>query len=582
MREFKKIICLVYFVVFLPIVLSAFDLTVICTNDLHSSFEGSGPDRYFTPTAGDSDPIKGHYARIAAAISKIRHEKSKENEPVLLLDGGDYSVGTLFHTVAPSEKSEMIPEYNFFSDLKYDAVTIGNHDFEPFEKGLAIALSKAEKLGLKIPLVTTNLHFNQVQESLLKKYYSDSNVVSKTAFHRCILKEYSSGDKKIKVGFVGLVGPDGSKLCLSNRHECSFYGFNDSTGKEDIDLLCDKLKSVVLELKNKYKADIVIALMHGGPDENKTIADKIPEINLIIAGHTHQKIFFREKDTLIIQTGAMGENIGVMELTLQNGSLTLRNEDRIFLPMDDSVESDDSVLKDIETYKDEICKVIPDSKFHYDSIIFDLYNSFPRGRFPENFAGTIVASKILKRLNEISKKNFDFYLTSFGMIRSQFILPKGFPKVSIQYSDIFKFSSLGYDNEMVPGAEIVQYYLTKNDFSKLLEAMFAFSSKTPSYEPVVSDSVTFKKNFFGIPMINKIGDLRLNGKEFKDWPDLLFVASNDFFARNLLKIKTITKGIVSISPRDEKGKEITSFEKTGFPREHEILAESLAERVERE
>ena len=49
--------------------------TLFHTNDLHSHFEGTGPDRYFTPLRGDGDPVQGHYARLDYMIKKIKAEK---------------------------------------------------------------------------------------------------------------------------------------------------------------------------------------------------------------------------------------------------------------------------------------------------------------------------------------------------------------------------------------------------------------------------------------------------------------------------------------------------------------------------
>ena len=94
-----------------------FPFTLFHTNDLHSHFEGTGPDRYFTALRGDGDPVQGHYARLAFMIKKLTDEKKSEKEPYLLMDAGDFFSGTLFHTLAPRKDVGIAPELEFFESL---------------------------------------------------------------------------------------------------------------------------------------------------------------------------------------------------------------------------------------------------------------------------------------------------------------------------------------------------------------------------------------------------------------------------------------------------------------------------------
>lgn len=105
-----------------------FDFELISTNDLHSSFEGSGPDASFT-AAKDDDPTTGHYARLCQLIRDRRRSAQQRGEPALTVDAGDWFGGTLFHVVGPSNKSIHVPELEFFNECEFDATTLGNHDF---------------------------------------------------------------------------------------------------------------------------------------------------------------------------------------------------------------------------------------------------------------------------------------------------------------------------------------------------------------------------------------------------------------------------------------------------------------------
>jgi 5'-nucleotidase len=85
---------------FLPGLLSAAPdgkktFTILHTNDMHSNFIGMGPSSDYTPFTLNDDATRGGYARLATLISK-RREARKGQGPVLVLDAGDYSMGTAF------------------------------------------------------------------------------------------------------------------------------------------------------------------------------------------------------------------------------------------------------------------------------------------------------------------------------------------------------------------------------------------------------------------------------------------------------------------------------------------------------
>src|SRR4051812_44619596 len=143
-----------------------FPFTVIHTNDLHSHFEGNGPDCYFNPKFDEKDPISGHYARLATRINETRSFKQSRGEPVLLLDSGDFFSGTLFHLLGPNPGAKEFPEMEFFNSMAYDAFTLGNHEFDAGEAGLSFMLQKARRNHLLSGLVASNLYFRKKGSAL--------------------------------------------------------------------------------------------------------------------------------------------------------------------------------------------------------------------------------------------------------------------------------------------------------------------------------------------------------------------------------------------------------------------------------
>ena len=105
--------------------------TILHTNDWQSRLLGFGPNNEFTPATVNDDDTVGGVARLATLLKQRRAAAGEQ--AVLLLDGGDFSMGTLFHTVT----RELGGELRLMTELGYDAATLGNHEFDFRPAGLA-------------------------------------------------------------------------------------------------------------------------------------------------------------------------------------------------------------------------------------------------------------------------------------------------------------------------------------------------------------------------------------------------------------------------------------------------------------
>jgi 5'-nucleotidase / UDP-sugar diphosphatase len=113
--------------------------TILHTNDWQSRLLGFGPNNEYSPaTTGDDDTVGG-VARLATLLEQRRAAAGEQ--PVLLLDGGDFSMGTLFHTVTRETGGEL----RLMTELGYDAATLGNHEFDFRPAGLAAMISAAHR-----------------------------------------------------------------------------------------------------------------------------------------------------------------------------------------------------------------------------------------------------------------------------------------------------------------------------------------------------------------------------------------------------------------------------------------------------
>jgi 5'-nucleotidase len=253
-------------------------LVILHTNDTHSQVE---PTQKSTLKTSDM----GGYARRMGVIQQIR-EKEKN---VLLVDAGDFSQGT--------------PYFNFFNGrievdamnrMNYDAVTIGNHEFDNGVDTLAVILKNA-----RFPVLSSN--------------YELARTPLKEEIKPYLLMERGG----LRIGIMALdVNPKG--LVIENNYKGVVY-----------DDAVDKAIEISTLLKRKEKCDVIICLSHLGSDTTKNvvndfeIAYKTRYIDVIIGGHSHSMIdntTFRNaagKPVVITQEGKSGFYLGKVELELE-------------------------------------------------------------------------------------------------------------------------------------------------------------------------------------------------------------------------------------------------------------------------
>jgi 5'-nucleotidase/UDP-sugar diphosphatase len=114
-------IAIIFIAVFFSTNISAAEklLTIVHTNDLHSHLQGFSPEIDYNPYVANTDATVGGWSRIATIIKKTK--KEREN-PMLVLDSGDYCMGSLFHLLVREEAWEL----RLLKLMGYDAVTLGN------------------------------------------------------------------------------------------------------------------------------------------------------------------------------------------------------------------------------------------------------------------------------------------------------------------------------------------------------------------------------------------------------------------------------------------------------------------------
>ena len=272
----------IYTLLFIATVASVFsanaqDLVILHTNDVHSQL---------TPQLiGKNKGLSG-YERREAYIKEVVKKHGKEN--VLILDGGDFSMGSSHFAVYKGDV-----EIELMNVLGYDAVCVGNHELDRGQEELAHRFSNA-----KFEVLCANFDFT---ESPLKGLVKPYTIVQK-------------GGKKIAI--IGLM--------LNMRS----FSLNKNTKNLTYMNATDVLNRLAKELKEEQECDLVIALSHcglytgreGNPSDEQ-IAPLTEHVDIIVGGHSHT--YMEEmltvknkvgKDVIIVQDGAMGEYVGRLDL----------------------------------------------------------------------------------------------------------------------------------------------------------------------------------------------------------------------------------------------------------------------------
>ena len=164
-------------------------LNILFTHDLHEHIEA------FDVLKDGSLENIGGYERLYREIEKDR----KKDKDLLLIDGGDYSMGTLFQTIYSSEN----PSLRLLGKMGYDAVTLGNHEFDFKVDGLSSSLEAAINSKEPLPsLVASNLDLRNYEGVDREKVAKLESVLNRYEY-----KEYDIIEKRdLKIGIFGIMG----------------------------------------------------------------------------------------------------------------------------------------------------------------------------------------------------------------------------------------------------------------------------------------------------------------------------------------------------------------------------------------
>lgn len=528
--------------------------SVFHTNDLHSHFDG------VKVPSGTSYEKRGGFSRLTTLITKLRADK--KDEILIGVDAGDFFAGTIFSAMALSDSPEF-PEYQFLLENKYDLLTLGNHEFDPLNDGLEIMLKKAENTPHFTPIVSSNLFVEET--SPLKKYVGHNALI-----RPYLVKEFTSPKGKIKVGFLGILGPDGCLVSRSTRGDVHFVGFDDKKSNTKMKLLAAHLNDLIKVLKDKEKVDIVILSMHGGGKESHELAAKLKGLDILIAGHTHKQEFAIVNGVPVNQTGSYGENLGFLEFTYDTNAKKMKllyPEKNHVITVTDKIQENSVWKSRIEKWRKTSFELMG-QKSSPDEVVFTPKKSYIRSSAIPNPMGALVTTSILTELNNDLPENdkIDLYITSMGLVRTSFYANTPYTR-----AEVFESVSIGFDKNRRPGVDTVSFYLTPKEVKTVINFMEIYTYISTSFSPAISSNFTFKIRKWGIPFVNRIYDIKLNGVPLSDVERPIKIATNKFVVMNIETVKRITRGWIDLTPKTKTGEPVVDY--PVHPKEFQLMIE---------
>lgn len=551
MKRGKKILALFLIItMLLPFVMNipaeaaekSKQLDVLFTHDTHSHLNS-----FSTIVDGEQKEVGG-FAKLKTLID----ERKKENPDTLILDGGDFSMGTLIQTVYDTEAAEL----RMLGYLGCDVSTFGNHEYDYRSKGLADMLTAAKNSGETVPsLVVCNVDWASMEMNGL----SEGQKQIQSAFENYGVKDYvvvQKGDVKIAV--VGVFGVDALKCAPT----CELL-FKDPV---------ESVKKTVEEIKKNEKVDMIACVSHSGTweDEKKSedeiLAKEVPDLDLIISGHTHTELKepIQHGNTYIVSCGEYARNLGSLSMTQkQDGRWEMTSYELI--PVSEDIEPDQATQERIDALMDTVdTNYLTNFGYTRDEVLAENdveFNSLEEmeTKHEELNLGDIMSDSYIYSVEHSEDYN--------GMPVDVAVVPSGcvrdtYTKGNITVEDVYNSFSLGIGKDGLTGYPLIDVYLTGKEL-KLAAEVDASVSDFMTTARLYCSGLNFTFNPHRM-ILNKVTDCYLtreDGERIEIQDDQLYRVVTDLYTGQMLgSVMEMSYGLLKIEPKDKDGNPIENLE----------------------
>lgn len=485
-------------------------------------------------------------------IKTLMNMQMEENPDTLLLDAGDFSMGTLVQAVYEEEASEL----RMLGQIGIDATVFGNHEFDYKAKGISNMLNAAVASGDALPeILLCNMDWDAMKESGLTE---DQKLIL-DAFENYGVRDYIVLDKGgVKIAIIGMFGKD-AEACVA---QCPVI-FKDPV---------EAVKETVAEIEAHEEVDMMVCISHGGTSkdedssEDEILAKEVPELDLIISGHSHTKLGepIQHGTTYVVSCAEYGKYLGDISM-VQNadGSWEMKSYDLIPVTMD--IAQDEETQKSVDYFMSMV-----DAKYlsHFDMTKDQVLctNEVPfatvkdlSGLHTELNLGSFIADAYTYAVEHSDTGDENPVLVAVapaGTIRDTY------PLGNITVENVFNSFSLGIGEDGIPGYPLISVYLTGEEL-KLVAEIDASISPLMSSARLYTDGLYWHYNPNRM-ILNKVTETYIvdsagNLIELED--DKLYRVVTDFYSSQMLGgVTDLSFGLLSLVPKYADGTPIERYE----------------------
>ena len=508
--------------------------TILFTHDTHD---------HFLPMPDETGGEYGGYTRLATLL---KEERAKYPD-ALTLDGGDFSMGSLFQTIYATHA----PELRALGAMGYDVATLGNHEFDYRAKGLAEMLGAAVDSGDPLPaLVQANYKPPQ------------GDTASWQAWERYGIQDYVVLERGgVNYAIFGLLGEDADSCAPMSGMEF-----------EPIAAAAERtVAAIEAQLAGSANPTFIICLSHSGTSEkgkgeDYQLAKAVEGIDLIISGHTHSTLDqpIQVKDTLIVSAG---------EYTRCLGSITLawseEGEKRVLdyrlIPVDGTVDEDREMVSLVGRLRPLVEEeYLARYGLGFDQVLATAPFAFtPIEQFGaehrEDTLGSLIADSYLYAAEQAEGADYvpvDFAVVAAGVVRGSFAAG------DITTADAFNTSSLGSGADGTPGYPLISVWLTGRELRDVFEVDASVTSLMPAAQ-LYGSGMTWTWNPHRVPFnrVTACAQVLPDGTQCPLEDDRLYRVVTGLYSGQMLgAVKEKSFGLLSITPKDAQGSPVTDFE----------------------
>ena len=514
---------------------------IVFTHDTHSHLNT------FTTVVDGLETELGGFARMNTLIEAQR----AQNPDTLVIDGGDFSMGTLIQTVFETQAAEL----RMLGYLGCDVTTLGNHEFDYRSKGLANMLANAQASGDAVPaMVVCNVDWDTMEAEGL----TEGQQRLKDAFTAYGVSDYTVLEKgDVDIAVVGVFGKD----ALACAPTCELK-FEDPI---------EAVKQTVADIKANEDVDMIVCVSHSGTweDESKSedelLAKAVPDLDLILSGHTHTEIEepIQHGSTYVVSCGEYGKNLGELTLTQQaDGRWAMSAYELIPITSDIAVhaatqQTIDSFMDTVDTDYLARFGYTKDQVLAENDIVFSTQKDLENIHEEHNL-GDIIADAYVYAVENAADYDgvpVDLAVVPSGTVRDTYA------RGDITVEQVFNSFSLGIGADGVPGYPLISVYLTGREIRTAAE-IDASVSDFMTTARLYCSGLNFTYNPHRL-LLNKVTDVCLedDGQRVALEDDKLYRIVADLYSGQMLSAVTdMSYGILAIVPKYADGTPITDFE----------------------